>query len=125
MAVSNLKGISFPFRRGPVNFPETNSGATAVLDNVKSLLLIGLGEVPMGNDLGTTIHSLVFNGLTPIESARIVQSVRSVIAHKEPRMQVLSVDTEEVAGKLGSSIMATITWKVGDDLGTTDVPIST
>lgn len=118
MAISKTLGISFPFRKGSTEFPQSSSGAQSILDNVKSLLSIGSGEIPMGNEIGTRIHEFVFGPLSPITSARIAQSVRAVVSANEPRMQILSVNTKErtiVGG--GTAIDVVVNWQVGASTG--------
>ena len=121
---SRTRGISFPFRRGNFSLPAANSGAQTVIESVRSILLTGLGEVPLAPALGTQIHSFVFGNLTPIQGARVSQAVRSLISQKEPRMQVLSVTTEE-AGDLSSGyrLVVNITYKIADEEGEIEIPL--
>lgn len=118
------RGVSFPFRRGTFAFPEQNSGPQTVIDSVRSLLLTGQGEVPMAPSLGTNIHSFVFTNLTPLQQARIAQSIRTTIAQKEPRMDILSVEVVP-AGDESSGYRAevNIVYKVADEVGETSIPV--
>jgi phage baseplate assembly protein W len=121
---SKTRGISFPFRKGQLSLPEANSGAQTVIDSVRSLLLTGVGEVPLAPSLGTQIHSFVFGNITPIQGARISQSIRSIISEKEPRMQVLSVTTED-NGDLSSGyrLVVNVTYRIADEEGEMEIPL--
>ena len=125
MAVKDLRGISFPFRKGPEGFPQPNSGIDAVLDRVKALLMTGRGELPFGQAIGVDLHGYVFESLSPGMKAKIVQDVRAAIAQNEPAMKVLSVTVEEVRVGQGKAVVATLLWNIAGESGTTTVPIGT
>lgn len=123
MAVSSIKSISFPFRRGQTGFPEPAKGSRAVVDNVFSLLMMAEGELPMGKGIGTRIHGFVSETSGPLLGARVAQDIRTVIRLKEPRMTVLSVGTEEVITRDGTALVSGIEYRVGPDEGTLKIPI--
>jgi phage baseplate assembly protein W len=121
---SKIRGISFPFRRGQFEFPAANAGAETVVDAVKSLLLIGPAEVPFAPNLGTNIHSFVFENLSPIQQARIGQAVRNLIAQNEPRMAVQSVQVmEEGTAASGYAYTVRVIYTIADQEGGFDIPL--
>ena len=123
MSVSNLIGISFPFRRGPNSFPQGVTGARAVVEDTFSLMLISAGEMPMGSSLGVNIHNYVHETSGPLLAARVAQDIRTVIRVKEPRMRILAVNTEEkiVDGK--NAMMTGIEYQVAGQDGRLQIPI--
>lgn len=121
---TKIRGISFPFRRGQFQFPAANEGAQTVVDSVRSLLLIGLGEVPMAANLGTTITSNIFENITPLQQARIAQQVRTIIADREPRMLVQSVSVREAGSAAqGYRYEVLVVYSVSDDDGDFTIPV--
>jgi phage baseplate assembly protein W len=124
MAVKDLKGISFPFRRGENGFPEPNAGTRTVIDRVKAALLTSRGELPMGNDIGTGIDNLIFESLTPILQAKIAQELRDTIGRIEPTMNVLAIDFAEDDMPGGASIVvASVQYEIADEDGSLSVPV--
>lgn len=121
---SKIRGISFPFRRGNFEFPAANAGTETVADAVKSLLLIGPFEVPFAPNLGTNIHSFVFENLSPIQQARLSQAVRNLIAQSEPRMTVQSVQVlQEGTDASGYAYTVRVIYTIADIEGGFDIPL--
>jgi len=121
---TKIRGISFPFRRGNFEFPAANTGAETVVDAVKSLLLIGPSEVPFAPNLGTNIHSFIFESLSPIQQARIGQAIRNLIAQNEPRMVVQSVQVmQEGSDASGYAYAVRVVYTIADVEGNFDVPL--
>lgn len=121
---SKIRGISFPFRRGEFEFPAASVGAETVVDAVKSLMLIGLFEVPFAPNLGTNIHSFIFENLSPIQQARLSQAVRNLIAQNEPRMVVQSIQVaQEGSDASGYAYTVRVVYTIGDQEGDFDIPL--
>jgi len=121
---SKIRGISFPFRKGNFEFPAANAGTETVSDAVKSLLLIGPFEVPFAPNLGTNIHSFVFENLSPIQQARLSQAVRNLIAQSEPRMTVQSVQVlQEGTDASGYAYTVRVIYTIADIEGGFDIPL--
>ena len=121
---SKIRGISFPFRRGEFQFPAASVGAETVVDAVKSLILIGPFEVPFAPNLGTNIHSFIFESLSPIQQARIGQAIRNLIAQNEPRMAVQSVQVmQEGSDTSGYAYAVRVVYTIADVEGNFDVPL--
>ncbi len=99
--ISTLKGIAFPFQIGTQSFPRSNEGLTTVVDAVKSLLMTGLGEIPMNPTVGTRVYDFIFDTVTPLARARVAQEIRTTIEENEPRMRVLSVVVSTEGDDLG------------------------
>lgn len=121
---SKIRGISFPFRKGEFQFPAASVGAETVVDAVKSLILIGPFEVPFAPNLGTNIHSFIFESLSPIQQARIGQAIRNLIAQNEPRMAVQSVQVmQEGSDTSGYAYAVRVVYTIADVEGNFDVPL--
>jgi len=114
-------GVAFPFRRGNQNFPETNTGAQIIVDAVKALLITGSDEVPMGDNLGTNMHGMVFENLNSVTAAIITASVRRIIAERAPKMQILAIRPKQDKGN--SAIIIQSEWQIDDTTGMAEVPI--
>ena len=123
MAVSTLKGISFPFRKGTNGFPEPNRGSRVVIDDVFSLLQTARFETPMGNELGVNIWQFVMETSGPLLGARIAQDIRSIIRSREPRMTVLGVTSEEKVRSIGTSMEVSIEYEIADEEGSVSVEV--
>ena len=100
-AVSAIRGIAFPFQKGELSVPAQNARLTTVVDAVKSLLLIGVYEVPLAPMLGTAIYSYIFENMTPLTMARVASEVRRIITENEPRMRVISVVPSQQGNDVG------------------------
>ncbi len=123
MATVNLKSISFPFRKGSLGFPQPQTGAGVVLEDVIALLLTTDGEIPMGKGIGTNIHEFVFETTGPLLGARIARDIRSVIQAKDPRMTVLAVETTEKRTRDGIRQDALISYEIGGEQGSLSIPL--
>lgn len=121
---TKIRGISFPFRRGNFEFPAANIGAETVVDAVKSLLLIGPSEVPFAPNLGTGIHSFVFENISEIQKVRLSQAIRNLIARYEPRMEVqaVTVSTEGTA-QAGYAYVVNVVYTIADVEGDFNIPL--
>jgi phage baseplate assembly protein W len=121
---SKIRGISFPFRRGQFEFPAANEGAQTVVDSVRSLLLMGLGEVPFAPTLGATITANVFENISELQRVRLSQQVRSLIADREPRMAVQSVTVQEAGNAaLGYRYEVLVVYTIADIDGDFNIPV--
>lgn len=123
MSVRNLKGISFPFRKGPQGFPQPSKGAAAVLTDLVGLLTTEKGEVPALEDVGVSMYQFVFESTGPILQARTTQEVRTVIAKNEPRMTVLAVTVSEQQLGEGRMVEAMIDYEIAGERGKLAVPV--
>lgn len=123
MAVSTLKGISFPFRKGLNGFPEPNRGDRVVIEDVFSLLKTARFEIPMGNELGVNVHQFVMETSGPLLGARIAQDIRSVIRLREPRMTVLGVTSAEKRLSIGTVVDVAIEYEISGVEGSASVEI--
>lgn len=120
-----LMGISFPYEKGALSFPQQNNGSKVLLDAVKSMLLIGEGEVPLGANLGTTLHSFTFQTINPFTKAAIVQEIRKQIEIKAPKMAVISVEVEtEGDAGTGYALVAHIVYELAGEIGELPIPLN-
>lgn len=121
---SKIRGISFPFRKGKFEFPAANEGPQTVVDAVRSLLLMGLGEVPLAPTLGTTMTANVFENMSELQRVRIAQQIRSLIADREPRMTVRSVTVQEAGtASLGYRYEVLVVYSIADIDGDFNIPV--
>ena len=123
MAISTLRGISFPFRKGDNGFPEPNSSSQTVIDNVFALLRTARREVPMGNEIGVNVYRFVMETSGPLLGARISQDVRSIIRSEEPRMSVLGITSSERNTGSGTVMEVAIEYEIADEEGSVIVPV--
>lgn len=94
------------------------------MDAVRSLLLIGQNEVPFAPNLGTNIHSFVFENMTEIQKVRISQAIRTIIAQQESRMQVVSVGVQEAGNaNAGYRFVVNVVYQIADQRGDFDFPL--
>lgn len=89
------QSIAFPFQFGPTSFPKVQESTNVVLDSLKSLVLTGVGERVMRNDIGTNANAYVFETLTELTKARIAADVKRAIDLYEPRAKVLAINPFE------------------------------
>lgn len=125
MAISDLTGVAYPWRKGENGYPEEATGAELVVRNVISLLSIASGELPMGQGIGASVWTFTFENLGPLTEARISQSIRTVVARNEPRMRIVSIDMRSESKSFGGVITAYITYEIGDVSGTFNVDVGT
>lgn len=101
MAIRDIKGISSPFRAGSTGIPEPAYGEDAIDASIRQLLLTPRGKRVMRPDLGTAAYEYIFDKMSNIVKAMIIDQTRRLITQYEPRVRVLSVtvnDLEDVNG---------------------------
>jgi phage baseplate assembly protein W len=123
MSTRNLKGTSFPFRRGLKGFPQPVSGPQTVLADVQGLLTTQRGEVPMKPNLGVSMYRYVHETSGPLLQARVVQELRTTLDREEPRMLVLAITTQESNIGDGRHVDAIIDYEIAGEQGRMTVPI--
>jgi phage baseplate assembly protein W len=121
---TKTRGISFPFRRGSFSLPARNAGAETIVDAVRALLLTGQNEIPFAPNLGTNIHSFVFENMSEIQKVRIAQAIRTIISNQEPRMRVVSVSVQEAGNANGGyRFVVNVVYQIADQRGDFDLPL--
>jgi len=91
MAVSEVKSIAFPFKKGAGEFPASSSSVDAIEDSIRNILLTAKGERYMRPTFGVGIYSYVFENLTEIMKARLSRDIRQALNEHERRIRVLIV----------------------------------
>ena len=94
MSNKEIKGIDFPFTKGPLCFPKKANGINAIIARVKALLTTGRGEIPMRPEQGSTVQKFVFETMTPLMRSLLADEIRSQINSFVPQMTVVDVSTE-------------------------------
>lgn len=114
MGLSDVRGISFPFRFGANGHLVRSSGVAKIEDNLKALISIRIGEVPMEPEKGTTSYDRVFRNGGVSQQRVVEQLIRDGIAKHEPRVLVrrVSVSTEEV--QAGNAMFVEVWYKFRD-----------
>lgn len=124
---TTLRGIAYPFRRGPQGFPAIVTGIEAVVANaIQVLLLTGAGERVMRTQLGTNVFAYVFETLDGLTQARIAASVARAIATYEPRAEVLSVEASagDDRGLEETAIVVDIVYRINSQVVSLQVPVA-
>ena len=118
------KGVKFPFQRGEDSFPQWSHGFSSVVDDLRSLLFMGLGEMPMVNDVGTSINQYIFEQPTAIIQALVAREIRGIIAVNFPEMQVLNVLTSVENAGHAQIIVARIIYSISGQEGEEVIPLN-
>ena len=118
------KGVKFPFQRGEDSFPQWNHGFSAVVDDLKSLLFMEVGEMPMVNGVGSSVHQYVFEQPTAITQALVAREIRGIIAQNFSEIQVLniSVSVENVGS--AQAIVAKVIYSISGQEGEEVIPLN-
>ena len=117
-----IRGIAFPFQKGPTSLPETRTDADVVADNIYRILTTRKGERPMRYNVGCKIHDFVFENVGALLNARIDHEVRRAISQGEPRATVLNVAIAEVLRADGAkNIQVTVIWEFNTEVRQTTV----
>ena len=123
MAIQDLLGTSFPFRKGDRGYPQPVAGAETIVDDLAALLTIERGEIPMEPNLGTRMQGFVFQTSGPLLQARVAQEIRSIVQNYEQRAQVLSVRTAERAEQGGIALEAVVDLRIGGETARLAIPL--
>lgn len=103
-----LKGISFPFRKADGQFPKVEVDKDAVKNDLTALFQTSVRTRVMRPLVGSNAHTLVFESIGPLLSARLERSIRQTIFLNEPRVTVLSVEIADV----GTEVVALVTYDI-------------
>lgn len=70
------------------------TGEDAVVQSIKNLILTEFYERMFHPEIGSQIHGLLFENMTPITAGLIADSIRDVITNYEPRAGILDLEVE-------------------------------
>jgi|WetSurMetagenome_2_1015567.scaffolds.fasta_scaffold06352_8 uncharacterized protein len=103
-----FKGIMFPFQKGVSSFPAGVTDDELIKDSVVQLLMTAVGERIMRPDLGSNVHSLIFENNDVVLGNLVRSEVQGVLAKFEPRIQLVDVQVEQQ----DSAVILTIVYVV-------------
>lgn len=86
-----FKGISFPFRRGSVSFPETAVDDALIREALIQLILTGTSERIMRPTVGSNAYRYVFESNDDLLQERIEHDISTAVSRFEPRVTLLGV----------------------------------
>jgi len=117
--------LKFPFQLGSTGFPEMADPKKVTFYHITSLLLTAKNERVMNPDFGVSIHSYVFDNLTPITMARISSVVSRSIEMWVPGARVEKVVPTIHKNEDGtqSTIILDIRYRVANQSVQMQVPV--
>lgn len=87
-----LRGISFPFRKGYTSFPDSTQDDTLVGEELRALILTPTGQRVMRPQYGCNARLYVFDNNDVLLRAKVRQEVLRAISQNEPRVKVTGID---------------------------------
>ncbi|MDR9787861.1 MAG: GPW/gp25 family protein [Peptococcaceae bacterium MAG4] len=93
-------GFSFPFHIDASGRVAWTSGPEKLKENIKHILLTGLGERVMRRDYGGGLRQLVHDPNNDALRAIVQHQIAKAIGQWEPRVQVQEVTVTQKEGKL-------------------------
>lgn len=99
-----ISGISFPFRIDASGRVAQTSGPEKLKENIKQILLTGIGERVMRRDYGGGLRQLAHDPNNDALRAIVQHQVAKAIGQLEPRVQVQDVAVTQKDGKLHVAI---------------------
>lgn len=98
--MAGVRGLSFPFRRGVLRFPEVAEDDDCIASNIRRCLMERRGSRVMRSG-GSNLWAIVFENTGALLRARIDYEVRRAIEEGEPRALIQSVEVQEKTTALG------------------------
>lgn len=95
-----ISGFSFPFRVDASGRVARTSGSEKLKENIKHILLTGLGERVMRRDYGGGLRQLVHDPNNDALRAIVQHQMAKAIGRWEPRVQVQGVTVTQNEGEL-------------------------
>lgn len=93
--MANLKGLSFPLKINKRGGFGVSTGVEKIKDNLKALILTGLGERVMNPSVGSMGYAHLFNNLGYSELSILKHRIRTGIEAGESRVTVLDLDIQQ------------------------------
>lgn len=85
------KAISFPFRRGATEFPQSASDAALIKESLVQIVMTGAGERVMRPKFGTSVLAHLFENKNADLALLIRREIATAIAAYEPRVRVINI----------------------------------
>jgi len=118
MATSDIsfRDVNISFKKHPVTDDVVVAkDAAAIKQAIGNLLLTNRGERMFRPDYGSDLRRFLFEPMSPITAGQITQSVRYTISTFEPRVQLLTTETNPNYDDNGFDVE--ITYKIlGSDI---------
>ena len=95
-ATRTYSDIDFAFSRAANNDLAVKYDENAVKQAVRNLVLTANYERPFHPEIGCQVHNLLFEHFTPVTEQIVKQTVYDVLTKFEPRIFVLSVETNSI-----------------------------
>jgi phage baseplate assembly protein W len=90
---SVYKGISFPFRKGLGQYPESAIDAALIKESLSQLIQTSKRERVMRPEFGTNAWGYLFEENSDVLTALIRTDIGAVVSKYEPRVRLLDVLT--------------------------------
>jgi len=85
------RAISFPFRRGPTEFPQSAIDNDLIKQSLVQIVMTGRGERVMRPSVGTNVVAYLFENVGPELEGTIRREIAGAIAAFEPRVRVQAI----------------------------------
>lgn len=95
-----ISGFSFPFRIDSAGRVARTSGPEKLKENIKHILLTGIGERVMRRDYGGGLHQLVHDPSNDALRAIVEHQIAKAIGQWEPRVQIQDVTVTQQGGEI-------------------------
>lgn len=95
-ATRTYSDIDFAFSKAANNDLAVKYDENAVKQAVRNLVLTANYERPFHPEIGCQVHNLLFEHFTPVTEQIVKQTVYDVLTKFEPRIFVLSVETNSI-----------------------------
>lgn len=90
--VREYKDLDLSFTAHPIRKDiNKHTGALAVINAVKNIVLTAHYEKPFQPDVGSNIRKLLFENLDVVTAASIEREIEQTISNYEPRVKIISV----------------------------------
>jgi phage baseplate assembly protein W len=89
-SLDRFKDLDLNFTAHPMTGDITPlTGEDAIKRSVKNLVLLNFYEVPFNPQIGSDVHSELFENITPFTAANIKNAINDVINKFEPRVSII------------------------------------
>ena len=126
MATTTLRGIKFPFQRGPMGFPAMREGNLVVNDQMQALVLTGKKERVMRPTLGVSAPEQIFGEMSQIQMARLAADTVRALREWVPLANLTAVDVQQGTLENDKTTMfVDVEYEVAGQQQSQQIPIAT
>lgn len=97
MNITQIKGLSFPFRFNENGSTNTQTALDKIGANLKMIAITNLGERVYRPTFGTTVFSKQFKKLDSLDIIGMKQDLKAVFNRFEPRAVILNIEITKQA----------------------------